>query len=203
MTPSPRWFLPCAVVVLLAPSPARADGYVEAFAGASIPVADEDYDDAFDATFAVGARAGGGGGPLAFEGSFEWAPGNFDGDTTLGGLELSTSRVRLLGGVRGRSRLGRSATGFVRVGVGAEIATARVSGTVLGIAVDSSDSDTGFAVEAGAGVAVTSGSLVVGGQLALPIGIHRDPDDPSDPDDVDFDYTSVDAALLVTLGTRF
>jgi len=190
--------LPCALALALAPAAARADRYVEGYAGASIPVADDDYDDVFDTTFALGARVGAGSGALALEGSFEWAPGNFEGDTSIGNVEWSASRLRLLGGVRFRSRLGATATGFVRLGAGIEIATIEAHGTVI-VPVDASESDTGLALDAGAGVVVASGSLLVGGQVALPIGIHTD----DAGDTIDQDGTDVDVELLLTVGTRF
>ncbi len=186
-----------------APAPARADGFAEAVLGLAVPLADDDYADAFDPAFKLGGRFGGGAGAIGFEAGVDFTLGNLEGDDSFGNLEASASRIRLLAGARYRTGVGARATGFFRAGLGADIATFALSGDLLGLPVDSSETDVGLAVELGAGLVVRSGTLLFGGQVALPMGFHADDDDPTDPDDADFEYTSVELDLLLTLGTAF
>jgi len=63
---------------------------------------------------------------------------------------------------------------------------------------ENSDTDVGFALEAGGGLWFDVGSVQVGGQFALPLGFHADGSD----NDIDLDdYMSVDVDLL--FGVRF
>jgi hypothetical protein len=72
---------------------------------------------------------------------------------------------------------------------------------VPGIAFDAEQTDVGLALELGGGIEVRLGSVIVSGQLALPMALHFDDDDPADSKDFDFEYTGVDLDLLFAVGT--
>jgi len=85
---------------------------------------------------------------------------------------------------------------MMRIAAGADIAHYGLSGSPLGITVDESQTDVGLGIEAGLGLGVKLGKVVVGAQLALPIALHFDDDDPMDAHDFDFEYTAVDVEML-------
>jgi hypothetical protein len=111
--------------------------------------------------------------------------------------EISAHRFRLMIGPLFRHAIGNTLAVTARAGIGADIAYASVSGTVLGAEFEQSETDVGLGFEFAGGLWFGLGSLEVGGEVALPIGVHDDDNDQ----DVDFIYTSVDLQML--FGVRF
>ena len=48
---------------------------------------------------------------------------------------------------------------------------------------------------------IALGGVLLSAQLALPIALHFDDDDPNDPEDFDLEYTGVDLDFLFAVGT--
>ncbi|MBL8625453.1 MAG: hypothetical protein JNK64_29350 [Myxococcales bacterium] len=180
---------------------ARADGLVELAVGGGLPLAEDDYADTVDnsAKFAVHAASVGERG-VGVDLGLDVTPVSLD-NAQFFGLEASAWRFRGLVGARGQWPLGAKGVGFVRGGAGVDLARYAVTGTLLGQSVDTSETDVGLALEVGGGVGVRLGGAIVSAQLALPIALHFDDDDPADPDDFDFEYTGIDLDVLFAVGT--
>lgn len=180
---------------------ARADGLVELAAGGAIPLAEDDYTDAVDNSvkFALHAASVGERG-VGVDLGLDVTPVSLE-TSQFFGLEASAWRFRGLVGARGQWPLGAQAVGFVRGGAGVDVARYAVSGSLLGQSVDNSETDVGLALEVGGGVGVRLGGVLLSAQLALPIALHFDDDDPNDPEDFDLEYTGVDLDFLFAVGT--
>lgn len=174
-------------------------GYTELIVGLGVPLAEDDYKDLWDPSLRLGVRAGTSPRAFVFEGSLDFTLGNFD-DARTPSAEISGNRIRMLGGFRWRAPVGRTGTAFVRAGGGIDFTTVRVETSLLPI--EQSESDLGLALEFGGGVSFQTGPVYVGGQLALPIGLHFD-DETTLVGFPIFDYTAIDLDLLFTLGTNF
>lgn len=180
---------------------ARADGLVELAVGGGLPLAEDDYADTVDNSvkFAVHAASVGERG-VGVDLGLDVTPVSLD-NAQFFGVEASAWRFRGLVGARGQWPLGAKGVGFVRGGAGVDLARYAVTGSVLGQSIDTSQTDVGLALEVGGGVGVRLGGVIVSAQVALPIALHFDGDDPADPDDFDFEYTGVDLDLLFAVGT--
>jgi len=202
-----RATIPLSVVVatttaaVAAAPAAQADGLVELAAGGALPLAEDDYADTVDNSvkFAVHAASVGDRG-VGVDLGLDVTPVSLE-TSQFFGLEASAWRFRGLVGARGQWPLGAKGLGFVRGGAGVDVARYAVTGSLLGQSIDTSETDVGLALEVGGGVGVRLGGVIVSAQLALPIALHFDDDDPADPDDFDFEYTGVDLDLLFAVGT--
>lgn len=182
-------------------APPPPPSYVEVAAGLMTPLGDDTYETYTDSSFKLALRVGiGVANHVAFELGGDWTPANAPHNNLF---ELTANRFRVLAGVRVEKAFAQRAMLFLRLGVGPDIVAAKATGTFLGATFERKDSDVGIALEVGGGVAVTLGSFVIGGQLALPIGIHFHGDDPNDPNDFNYDYTGVDLDFLGFVQTRF
>lgn len=187
-----------ATCLVLQTAPARADVYLMVGAGGLLPTGDADWQDAIDSSATFGLRAGvarrtGRGARLAFEAAVEYAPLSPANELTF--LEVELDRYRLLGGVRYELLLTRGALLSLHAGLG----LARLSIDVTGPLGSGSDTDTGLALDLGAGLWFgVSRSVLLGVDLSLPTGFHED---SNDEDNTELDLRTTDLAL--TFGVRF
>lgn len=191
------------LAILLVPSAAAADSFFELSGGASIPVGDDDWDNTGEPSPKLRLRAGGSGDNKI--GGFvaaDWTPQQTDAQSSSGpfaSTDISAHRFRFLIGPQLDAKLSGPLTFTGRVAIGADIA--RVSGdfTVVGVRSEFSDTDIGFAFEVGGGLWARFGNLQVGGELALPIGLHDDVAD--EQGEITFEWTSYDVDIM--FGVRF
>lgn len=185
-----------AALCVVVPVVARADSFVEFAGGLMVPVSDDQWTDYVDSGLKLAARAGTapGGGKFGALVSLDWSPIN-DDDLGFGNVDVSAHRFRILLGGTLHRRVAPKLHASFRLGLGADITYVSVQGSFFGITVDESDSDVGLAVEPAAGLWFNTGSVWIGGELALPIGLLHD-DDPNE-NDIDLnEYTSIDIDLL-------
>ncbi len=187
------------ITLLLASSPTYGEPFAELAGGLVAPVSNDDWTSAVEPSFKLAARLGSDAPGLGFMASVDWTP--LAADSSL----ISFNRFRILGHLQFRSRIAKNATLSGRFGAGVDILheSAEITIPLIGT-VKGSDSDLGIAFEAALGAWFDVGSLQLGGEVALPIGYHSsagNPNNPADPNDAKFDYTSVD--IDVMLGVRF
>lgn len=186
-----------SLAILVVPARASAESFVELAGGLMMPVGDDDWTDYVEAGPKLGLRLGGTGSEGRTSGamiSADWTPIEADDDGVFGS-DISADRFRILVNAFAESTIGPKLTARIRVGAGVDIAHISVDVPFLG---ESSDTDPGLAVEAGAGLWFNAGSVQIGGEIALPLGFHADGRD----NDIDLaDYMSYDIDLL--FGVRF
>lgn len=190
-----------AAVTIAAPTPARADSFVDLFGGISIPVEDEDWTDAVESSPVLGLRVGSVPNQIGGYLSADWMPTNTDAQGwNLPGTtgDISAHRFRLMVGPLFQHTVSNTLAVTGRAGIGADIAYASVSGTVFGAEFEESETDVGLGFEFAGGLWFKLGSLAIGGEVALPIAVHDDDNEQNRPD---FIYTSVDLQIL--FGVRF
>jgi len=178
---------------------ARADNFAEGIIGMVAPMSDDDYDRAVDTSFKLGVRVGGMSdrdGPigLGFELGGDWTILSSDFDTSV--TDESFHRVRGLAGVRVTHALGDKGLLTARFAAGIDWVRASVSGTVLGIDFETTESDLGIALDPSIALQAQVSGALFGVQIGVPIGIHDD-----EPEDLDLDYTSVDLDILFVVRT--
>jgi hypothetical protein len=187
-----------ALVLVTIAAPAHAESFVDIYGGISIPIADDDWTDAVESSPVIGARAGAFPKEIGGYLQVEWMPTNTDaqGWNVPGSSgNISAHRFRVMVGPLLHRNIGAlSVTG--RAGIGIDIAYARASGNIGPVSFDESETDVGLGFEFAGGLWFKLGNLEVGGELALPVGLHDD-----DNNAIDFNYTSVDIQLL--FGVRF
>jgi hypothetical protein len=186
-------------LLVAAPTPARAENFIEVVGGILIPVADDDWTQYVESSPKLGVRAGTVdkfGGML----SIDWAPLNTDNGSfgfPGGMVDVSSHRFRILAMGTMHHRAGKLiATG--RAGVGIDISHVSIQTTFLGQTNTNSDTDPGLALELGGGLWFPVGSVHVGGEIGIPLSIHADGEDNNINLD---DYTSFDFDIL--FGVRF
>jgi hypothetical protein len=186
-----------ALALLAVATPAHADSYVGLSGGLAVPLSDDQYTDAVDASPVLGARLGAY--PKALGGffSFDWMIADVENDGALG-LDFDAHRFRLLVGPELHHPVSNTLGVTARAGIGLDIVRSTASGNLGPIAIDESETDLGLGFEFAGGVWFGFGGVQVGGEVSLPISMHDD--DPNE-NDYDFDYTSVDLQLMV--GVRF
>jgi hypothetical protein len=166
----------------------HADSFVEVAGGISIPLSDDDWTNLVETSPKLALRAGSYPEKIGVVLSADWMPANTDADGAFGGaLDVSAHRFRLLVGPMFHHHVSNLLVAGGRAGLGADIAYAKAS-SLLG---EVSETDVGFGFELAGGVWAKVGSIEIGGEVAIPIGIHDD-----DNDVIDFNYTSVDLELL-------
>lgn len=192
-----RVFL-CLAVLAIA-TPARADSFLELAGGISIPLGDDEWTNLVESSPKLALRAGAVPKQLGFVVSADWTPVNTDaGSWSVPGAsgDVSAHRFRILVGPMIRHAVSNTLSVTATAGIGADIAHASAEATVLGANFESSETDVGLGFEVGGGVWFKVGGVEVGGQVAVPFGIHDD-----DNDTLDFSYTSYDFEILG--GVRF
>jgi len=182
-------------LALAATSVAHADPFVELGGGLAIPVSDDEYTSYVDPSVKLVARIGAGGPKLGGMGSVDWTP--LAADNSI----LSFNRFRFMGHIQARTQLAPKVQLVGRFGAGLDLIREHAETTILGVRFEGTDTDLGLALEPAGGVwfAVGSGGTQIGVELALPISYHAskgNPNNPTDPNDAKFDYTSVDIDLL-------
>jgi hypothetical protein len=187
--------LVAALLVAAAAEPARADSFVAVGGGVAFPLGDEDWNDFVESSPTLYVRGGGGknlrpGARVLVEGSFEltFLSTELD-DGAL--LEADISRYRALLGVRFEQLMTRKILLAVRGGIGIDHLRGEFSSPLFPDRSES-DSDTGLAFELAIGPWFSAGSVALGFELALPIGLH---------DEENFDFRTTDLSLLG--GVRF
>jgi hypothetical protein len=202
MRPTITTFTIAIATTALAGTAAADGGYFEGVAGLSVPFGDDDWDNFSDESLKFGFRAGGGAGPAVLELSGDVSLINADDAVDNAPGDFGAQQFRLLVGARHQIKAGNALV-FFRGGAGLDVFHYSISGSVLGVDFEQSETDPGLAVEVGGGFAIAVGpKLYVGGQLAVPMGFHFDDDDPDDNNDADLEYNAYDIDLLFTLGTR-
>ena len=198
------------ILLLALPATAHAEkSFFEVVGGLSVPVggsegdAGLEYGDTVDESLKLGLRAGAfGAGKAGFEVALDWTPYNDELDSSF--ADVSLHRFRLQGGVRVGGKAAEKVMVFGRFLLGADIVRldSRVEIPIIGT-FEFDETDVGLALEIGGGVIVNLGSVALGGQIALPIAMHFDDDDPMDNEDGDFDYTAYDLDILFTVASTF
>ena len=187
-----------ALAVLVTPAIAHADSYVGLAGGLDLPLSDDQYTDAVDTSPVLGLRVGAAPNNLGGYLSFEWMPANLKNDGG-GGIDISAHRFRLIVGPEIFHDVSNTLVVTGRAGIGLDIARSHAEGTILGVQFDESETDTGLGFEFAGGIWAHLGGLYVGGEVALPVGIHSEDNNEAGP--YDYDYTAVDLQLL--FGVRF
>ena len=182
------------LVLLVAATPARADGgFAELAGGIAIPLGDNTWTNDVSSSPKLVARVGTMAGELGGALSVDWTNGNLNAN--LGQLgNLSANRFRILANLVFHHPVAPKIRISARVGAGVDIA--HESYQVLG--VSGSATDTGIAFEFAGGLWFRVGDTTeLGAELGLPIGYHS-----SKGGNVDFDYTSYDLDLLFGIRLR-
>jgi hypothetical protein len=185
-----------ALALLAVATPASADSYVGLAGGLDLPLSDDQYTDAVDTSPTLGIRVGSAPHNLGGYLSFDWMPANLKNDGG-GGIDITAHRFRLMVGPEMFHDVSNTLTVTGRAGIGLDIARSHAEGTFLGVTVDESETDTGLGFEFAGGVWAHLGGLYVGGEVALPVGIHSE--DNNEAGSYDYDYTAVDLQLLFSV----
>jgi hypothetical protein len=192
-----RAILAFALFLVLVPTPARADSFVDIFGGLATPLGDSDWKDSVDASPKLGLRLGAFPNEIGGFVSADWTPYNTDSDGNFG-VDVSAHRFRLMGGVMFHHMVSNTLVATGRGSIGADIAHASATFDFLGTHTEVSDTDVGLGLEMGVGLWFKVGGMEVGGELAIPISTH---DHEGGQDRIAFKYTSYDLDLL--FGVRF
>jgi hypothetical protein len=164
-------------ILLAASSTARAgsSGLAEAGVGVVVPVAGTSYRQEFDVSPSLWLAGvylpPYEGRNLGVEMGIEYTPYQ-DEYRAYNGASTDFSRVRAQLGARYLRTLAPDLTGFARALAGVDMVSWTQRGKI-GVAYTDDDTHLGVALEFGAGVLYRVGPITVGGQLAVPIGIHR------------------------------
>ncbi len=188
------------LLLVLAATPAYADSFVGATGGLMIPLGDshnnpaDGWKDLVDSSPKLGLRVGAmGDSGLGGMISADWTPIS----TTAQFGDASAHRFRILAHFVIDKPIASHLLFSGRGGVGVDIAHASYT---LG-AINLSDTDTGLGFEFGGGIWFQLGSAEVGGELALPIGLHSHKA-AIGSNDITLDYTSYDLDLLFGVRLR-
>jgi hypothetical protein len=193
-----RWL---GLLALLVSSQVHADPFTELGGGLASPIGDSDWTNAANLSPKLYARFGGGD-PEGIGGfvGVDWTPVEADNSV------VTFHRFRIQGGVVLRHHLAPKVVLAGRLSAGVDILHehAEVTIPIIGT-VEGSDTDLGIAFEVAGGLWFAVGHTTqLGFEVGLPIGVHfnkGNPNNPSDPNDARFDYTSMDLDLL--FGVRF
>lgn len=175
---------------------ARAEAYLMFSGGGLLPTGDADWEDFIDSSLTFGARAGvanrtGRGARLAFEAVLEYAPLSPE---SVPLFEVELDRYRLLGAVRYEMLVARGALLSMHAGLG----VAHLEMEVTSPIGQGSDSDSGLAMDLGAGLWFgVSRTALLGVDVSLPTAFHED-DNPDDNAELDLRTTE----LALTFGAR-
>jgi hypothetical protein len=200
----PSRTLPLAAALLtaaLAAAPARADVFLMAGGGVLFPLGDEDWNDGVDTSPSLYVRGGGGRrldatSRLLAEVSVEYSV--LADNVSNSALDVDLNRYRVLFGARFERLLRAGTLLALRGGLGVSHLRAETTSPLVPN-VSRSDTDTGVAIEVGGGLWFAAGPVLIGLELALPIGLHRD--DGRDVNRPSFDFRTTELSLLG--GVRF
>jgi hypothetical protein len=181
-----------AIVLAATAGAAQADGLVEAALGLDLPLGDKTWTNIANTSPMLAVRAGSSAGELAGMLSADWTPIS----TSLDGF--SYQRYRLMFNGELHHRIAPRVLVAGRFGLGVDIVHASYSLTVSpNLTAGTNGTDVGIALEAAIGVWYDLGNRMFAGlELALPISKHNENADQSQ---INFDYTSVDLAILGTV----
>lgn len=189
-----------ALLLVVATTPAYADSFVGATGGLMIPVGDshknppDGWKDMVDSSPKLGLRVGAmGDSGLGGMITADWTPIS----TTAQFGNASAHRFRILAQFVIDKAIASHLLFSGRAGVGVDIAHASYT---LGT-IDLSDTDTGLGFEFGGGVWFSLGSAEVGGEVALPVGLHSHRA-AIGSSGITLDYTSYDIDLLFGVRLR-
>ena len=184
------------VIVLLAvlaiTATSRADSFVEAVGGLSIPVGDNTWTNYADGSPKLAVRAGAIHGDVGGMLEADWTPVQLDSNGAFAGaLDTTGHEFRILADVAFQRRLAPKVSISARGGAGIDIAY----GSYTIANTSHSNTDLGFAFEVGGGVWFDVASDVqLGAELGVPISHHSTP--AKNLGDIAFDYTSYNIDLL-------
>jgi hypothetical protein len=182
----------------------HADGFGEVVVGIAAPLGDSDHTKAMDTSLKLGVRAGElGANGLGVEGAVDWTPesNNYSGAVLGQTLDVSIQRFRVQGGLRVGKRVGHNLLAFGRALAGVDIVHVATTVTVLGSSSTGTDTDTGLALEVGGGALVNAGPVVLGAQVAVPMGFHFGKKDSNGVQTSG--YNAFDLDVLFTVATTF
>jgi len=194
--------LPLVFAVLplaFAATPARADSWFGIEGGVTVPLGDKDWTDQVESSPKLGINAGAIGKTVGGMAWIDWTPENTDFSAQYPNADVSAHRFRGLVGLAFQNPINSKLYVTGRIGLGADIAHASVRGSLGPISFETSDTDVGFGFELGMGLWAKVGSMLVGGEAAVPISSHSHK--AQDTSEITFDYTSYD--LDVLFGVRF
>jgi hypothetical protein len=190
-------------LLALAASPARADSWFGIQGGVAVPLGDSDWTDLVESSPKLNVNAGSVGKTVGGMASFDWTPENTDTTSSTfpgGSSDVSAHRFRGLVGLAFQNPITSKLYFTGRMGVGIDIAHASYTVSFLGASAEWNGTDVGPAFEVGAGIWVKVGSMLVGGEAAIPVAHHDDAGDQNSRD-IAFQYTSYDFDVL--FGVRF
>lgn len=185
-----------AAISIAAPTPARADSFVDLFGGLSLPLGDDDWTDTVESSPKLGLRIGAVPNQIGGFLQADWTPTNTDATSTTfpgGSSDISAHRFRIHAGAMFHHNISNTLVLTGRGGIGVDIAHASASVVFLGNRSEVSDTDAGLALEFGAGLFFHAGGLEIGGEVGLPIGFH---DHEGGQDRIQMQWTSYDLDLL-------
>ncbi|HSN28284.1 MAG TPA: hypothetical protein VLT45_18490 [Kofleriaceae bacterium] len=193
------------LLLVLATTPAYADSFVGATGGLMIPLGDshknpaDGWSDMVSSSPKLGLRVGatgesGLGGMI----SADWTPISSNAQSQF--TDVSAHRFRILAQFLVDRDIASHIVFSGRAGVGVDIAHASYSAGVGGLSFSGSDTDTGLGFEFGGGVWFKLGNTEIGGEVALPVGLHSHK--ASNAQDITLDYTSYDIDLLFGVRLR-
>lgn len=180
-------------------TPARADGFLDVAGAVAVPVADKYWTDNVDPGPKLGVHVGAAsndsaGGMIGVD----WTPiRSSSSNFGFGTSEVSIHRFRALASLMVLHRVSPRLVTSARLGAGVDITHVGYTVTILGSSSSGSDTDTGYAFEAGGGVWLdVGGSVQLGGELGLPIGHHSQ---HTNNNYTYNSYTSLDVDLLLAV----
>lgn len=188
-------------VGVFATGTAHADNFFEADLGAAVPIADDDYDNNVSNSLKLGVRLGTATKFGGLDLSIDFTP--FSDDLSSDAIDVSIQRYRFMLGGRYVHPITPKARFYVRAAGGLDLIHYNVSGSIIGIDIDQSETDAGIALQFDTGVLFDLGKVSVGARLGVPLAFHFNDDDPNDPNDADLSYTGVDIDFAFTLAVPF
>lgn len=184
-------------------APAHADSWFGIQGGVAVPLGDKDWTDQVESSPKLAVNAGSIGKTVGGMVSFDWTPENTDTTSSTfpgGSSDVSAHRFRGLVGLAFQNPINSKIYFTGRMGIGLDIAHASYTLSFLGASAEWTGTDVGPAFEVGAGIWAKVGSMLIGGEAAIPVAHHDDPGDPNSRD-IGFQYTSYDFDIL--FGVRF
>lgn len=188
-----RTLLASMALLVAAPAAAYADGFIEFAGGIAQPIAEDEYEDAYDTHLQFGLRAGSigdasGRAALGFELGFNYSPLNDEYPID----DVSVHRFRFTGGLRVQQPVADNAVLVARLAAGIQHVRARWE--VLGF--EGSLDDTGLVIDPGVGILAGAGDISLGAFVGMPVAFLDESEDG-----VTADFTTVDLDLLFVLST--
>ncbi len=179
------------LLLAAASSRASADGFVDFFGGIAAPLGDNNWTNLVDTSPKLGVRAGGLNGAFGGLLQVDWTPENHNAQNSAY-ASFAGHRFRVLVQGLAMQHVAPKISIVERAGAGIDVAYASYDIVVIG---SHSTTDVGVGFEFGGGVWIdVSPSMQLGGELAVPIGLHSHK--ASSAGDITLDYTSYDLDVL-------